>query len=89
MRDPDLEEIWQHASGVNAAGVQLLVDKLQSYRDVVRSLFDQVDANAVRSEQTTSVYRLRDHIAAITMQMAEAEFRMDLDHVDLADLTDA
>jgi len=86
-RDPDLEQVWQHAGSVTAAGVQRLVTELQKYRSAVRHAFDFVDAQAARSQETTSIYRLRDHISAINIHLAQVQLELDLDHVDVADLS--
>src|SRR5262245_2842787 len=87
-RDPDLEAIHLAADKVGATGVQVLVAKLQNYRHLVRQCVDYVDYQARFSERTESTYRLKDHITAMNSRLSELEFALDLDHVDLNQLTD-
>ena len=87
-RDPDIADVFLHADQVVPVGVQVLLNRLQSYRDIVREVADFVDAQAVQSNGTTSVYRLKDHIAAINARLMNLQWQLDLDHVALADLTD-
>jgi hypothetical protein len=86
--DPDLAAVRLKAEAVNIEGIYALVDRLMNYRRLVRQAFDYVDAQARQSEGTTSIYRLKDHIGAINSRLSELQWSLDLDHVDIAELTD-
>jgi hypothetical protein len=88
VRDSDLDNIYANAGSVTPAGVQHLVDALQRYRTLTRVAIEAADAETVRGQETTSVYRLKDHLAAVAVILSELQLNLDLDHVDLGALTD-
>jgi hypothetical protein len=88
IRDPDLEDIYASAGRVTPAGVQHLVDSLQRYRTLTRDAIEAADAETVRGHETTSVYRLKDHLSAVAVILGELQLQLDLDHLDLGALTD-
>jgi phosphoglycerate-specific signal transduction histidine kinase len=87
-RDPDLEAVFLHADAVTAVGVQALIDRLQSYRTLLREVSDHIDAQLQLAETTTSVYRLKDCIQSINARCQNLQWQLDIDFVALADLTD-
>lgn len=87
-RDPDLEAVFLHADSVTAVGVQSLIDRLQSYRSLLREVCDHIDAQLQLADTTTSVYRLKDAIQSINARCQNMQWQLDMDFVALADLTD-
>jgi len=88
LYDVDLSDVHANAGRVTPAGVQVLVDALQRYRHLTRNAIEAADAETVRGQETTSVYRLKDHLAAVAVILGELQLNLDLDHLDLGALTD-
>lgn len=86
--DPDIADVFLHADQVVPVGVQVLLNRLQSYRQMIREVCDYADSQLTQSQSTTSVYRLKDHLAGIHTQLMHLQWQLDLDHVALSDLTD-
>jgi hypothetical protein len=87
-RDPDLEAVYLGADKIGATGVQQLCNALQSYRSLVRQAVDYCDQLADEAARTGSMLRLRECAAAMNTRLAELQWRLDLDHIDLNELTD-
>jgi hypothetical protein len=85
--DTDLQQIYDAAGRITPAGVRRLVDALQWYRDGVRLAFVTVEGYRADAAKTTSLDRINGCFDLSASAVAELQWRLDLDHIDVGEVT--
>jgi len=85
--DTDLQQVYDAAGRVTPAGVRRLVDALQWYRDGVRLTFNLSEGYRADAAKTTSLDRINGCFDLSCSAIAELNWRLDLDHVDIGEVT--